>query len=674
MSRSRTIASMLAVTLAAVGLWVLVDAGDGNGTAPQRPTTAPPGATPTAPSPAVTPIAATAERVDPAGDRRSQAPPAPPNAQGLRGRVVDEFQRPLAGCPVYLVDSVGNDPLALPVLRDQRGAFGPVARAETDGDGGFAVGLPVAQDKVYELYVQAPGFATTRRGGLRLSAGHWHDLGTVAMARGATLRGRVTVAGRPDIPVPGATIVVEIGGTFADAALRALPDAGPGLVATANGHGEYELPGVPSLGIVQASAVGRGFARQLRQNLELAADRPTEVDFALLPGHALAGHVVDEAGAPVEGACVEAWPQQAAQSPLTDHSDANGSFEVQGLGPGEHRLRVRASGWHPVEQAGIAASTTGLRLVLRRQFGVRVRVAAQNGAVLRSYQLAIRRWFPETPGQLAAAVEVPEQRVRLDGTIDHAVVPALPKGWFCAQIDADGFARTFSEPFDNTAPIDAANDRQIVVVMTTGGSLRGRVVDEQGLPIAGATVHTDPDGLLPDSPFVRLLGGALPDRATAARATTGTDGAFHLVRLSFANYQLRVEHPSACREVVRGITIAGAEERVLPPVRLLPGAEVRGRVTGNTGGQVKVVLTTLPDLADPARALRLEAIADPDGGYRLPRRVPPGDYELRGAVIGAAEPEAQIFAQLTQLRRSAVPIAVAPGQRLVERDLHLNDH
>ncbi len=672
MSPSRTIASMLAVTLAAMGLWVLIDTGEE--TAPERPAPAPPGAAPPVANPAVSPLAPAPERVEPAAERRSQVPSAPPSAQGLRGRVVDDLQRPLAGCPVYLVDSVGNDPLVLPVLRDQRGAFGPVARAETDVDGGFAVGLPVAQDKVYELYVQAPGFATARRGGLRLTAGNWHDLGTVAMARGATLRGRVTVAGRPDIPVPGATIVVEIGGTFADAALRALPDAGPGLVATANGHGEYELPGVPSLGVVQASAVGRGFARQLRQNLELAADRPTEVDFALLPGHALSGNVVDEAGTPVEGACVEAWPQQAAQSPLIDHSDGNGGFNVQGLGPGEHRLRVRASGWHPVEQAGIAAGATDLRIVLRRQLGVHVRVQAPSGAVLRSYQLAVRRWFPETPAQLAAAVEVPEQRVRLDGTIDHAVVPALPTGWFCAQIDADGFARTFSEPFDNTAPNGAAGERQIVVVMTTGGSLRGRVVDEQGLPIAGATVQTDPDGLLPDSPFVRLLGGVLPDRATAARATTGADGTFHLVRLSFANYQLRVEHPAACREVVRGITITADGERVLPPVRMIAGAEVRGRVTGNTGGQVKVVLTTLPDLADPARALRLEAIADPDGGYRLPRRVPPGDYELRGTRIGTAEPEAQIFAQLSQLRRSAVPIAVAPGQRLVERDLHLNDH
>ena len=76
--------------------------------------------------------------------------------------------------------------------------------------------------------------------------------------------------------------------------------------------------------------------------------------------------------------------------------------------------------------------------------------------------------------------------------------------------------------------------------------------------------------------------------------------------------------------------------------------------------------------ADSSRdALRIEATTGPDGSYSLPRRVPPGNYELRAAVLGTTEPEAQIFQQLLQLQRSSTTVSIAPGQTLVQRDLDL---
>ena len=103
------------------------------------------------------------------------------------------------------------------------------------------------------------------------------------------------------------------------------------------------------------------------------------------------------------------------------------------------------------------------------------------------------------------------------------------------------------------------------------------------------------------------------------------------------------------------------------------GTEVSGRVRQvgrEAGGQFKVVFSTAGTGSGPD-FVRIETIAAADGRFLLPRRVPPGEYELRAAAVGTAEPEAQIFRQLLQLQRSTTNVAIAPGQRRVERDLDL---
>jgi hypothetical protein len=175
-----------------------------------------------------------------------------------------------------------------------------------------------------------------------------------------------------------------------------------------------------------------------------------------------------------------------------------------------------------------------------------------------------------------------------------------------------------------------------------------------------------------DNPFVRMFAGAFPHRATVGHTRTAADGSFSFERLSFASYQLRIEHPEACREIVPIPDLDRVEHRTLPPIALHDGAIVRGRIRNPPPGQVKVVLTSLPAAAAAAAAIRVEAIADADGTYCLPRRLPAGEYELRAAGLGTAEPEAQIFQHLAQMKRSATRLVIAAGQRLAEHDLDLS--
>lgn len=669
---SRRVAIALVLGIAAAALYWLWPTGDpvpvGDPTMRAAAPTANAATPRTAEGPQATVRTDAPERVAPAdlGPRTDRL------AQGLRGVVVDERAQPLGGVQVHLLESAANDPLALPVLMQQQLPMGPLATARSAADGTFAIGLAHAEDRVYELYLQAPGLAVLRLGGLRILADEWRDVGTVTMAEGATVRGRVTVEGQP-IAVPQATVTLEFGSPFADLALRSLPGLERGLTVTVDATGYYELRQAPARGVVRISAVAPGFARVTRSNVALSSQRPSQIDFALPPGLAIAGQIVDELAAPVAGARVEAWPMRGNADPLTGQSDGNGRFEVLGMRSGNYRLRVRTPEFCDLDVPDVTAGRQDVRIQLVRRGRIAVRVATPTGEAVRRYTLAVRRVVGPGPDQITLLPDVPEQLVALDLVQERAVVPGLPAGTFQLQVTADGYARSLSPRFDIT-PGEGPDPLDIDVVLTTGASLIGRVVDDTGQPVAGATVTAQADGADPENPVYRMLGPAVAIAATERTVTSAADGSFELTRLALATYQLAIAHPDFCPATERGLELSSAMPRSLPPVRLAKGTIVTGRATsaGQAGGQYKVVLNSAKDpLGVPVQALRMETTSDADGRFRFARRVPPGAYELRAARIDTVEPEAQVFHQLKQLQRSVTAVTVAKGQPVVEQDLDI---
>ncbi|MCA8951565.1 MAG: carboxypeptidase regulatory-like domain-containing protein, partial [Planctomycetes bacterium] len=616
------------------------------------------------------------------------SPTAPPGLtkeeypQGLQGQVVDRNQRPLAGVRVFLVESPRNEALSLPALREQNLLLGPVAETLSTADGRFALGLALPNDRLYELRFLASGLADARVGDLRVLPDIWHDVGRIAMSPGATVRGRVTVEGS-HAPVPRAVVTVAARSTFVDSVLRGIPGRETGLSAIARADGSYEIHNAPALANVQVFAAAPGFARVIRNGVNLATATAVEVDFALPPGLAIAGRVVDDRGQPIAAARIEAWAAATSLPPCVAQSLADGTFEVVGLRPGPQRLQVSARGYHELELTGIAAGEREVAIALRPRASVRVRVTG-DGAVIRIFRLGVRRCLsagardeqPAPFGPLGRVRELPDQRVRLAPQDDRVEVTGLPIGEFAVQITAEGYAKTVSSSFtidENTTTLD------VDVELLLGAAIRGRVVDENGAAIQGATVATQPQGAAPDDPVWRLLAAAVSDRITEQQVETDADGRFALHHLALGNYQLQIDHPDACRTVVPELTLHAPEPRDLGAIRLPAGALVFGRATvdGRVAGQVKVVLTSVADrignggaAAGPA-TIRLETVTDDTGAFTLPRRVPPGNYELRGAAVNPADPDTQAFAQLAQMRKSAQPFTVLPGQLHSEQRLYL---
>ncbi|MBL8738239.1 MAG: carboxypeptidase regulatory-like domain-containing protein [Planctomycetes bacterium] len=637
---------------------------DANG--PTQPPTPPPSAavadTPFAREPAVEP-------------RRAETPPLATSAQGLRGTVVDTDGAPLAGVAVHLLDGAEHEPL-LASARAPEVDLMPLATTRTSPDGRFALGLPIVQDRSYELCFVSPGHTLLRSGPYRLLADEWHELGSFVLQRGATIRGRVTVQGQDAIPVPQAQVGIEFGTSFADAVLQALPDSGSALRATTDAGGYYEILHAPNRGTAWISASAPGFARVTRNDLDLATVANVRVDFALPPGQRLSGTVADDRGQAVPDARVEAWQQRPGAPPLVGRSDANGDFVVHGLLPNEsYRLTVRAEGHETAELLPVAPGSSGLRLVLVPHTALSLGVTTPDGQPVRTYRVAVRRWFEGPPASLGALPELQEQFVRLGPGADRFEIPGLPRGMLVVEVETAGFAKTFSNPVDNR--LDPALPprprwQSVDLVLAAGASLRGVVRGDDGRPLAGASIRTQRNGAKPDSPIGRLLRGSLPDRISLVEARTDRDGTFALVDLAAGDYQLVLEHPEASGLVVPDLVARAGQTTTVPDVVLPRGASVEGRVTvdGRPPGQAKVILTTA---ANDGRngGLRLETVTDPDGSYRLPRRVPPGEYVLRSAVVTNAEPEAQIARQLLQLQRSSTNVSVPPGMLRVVRDLDI---
>lgn len=636
---------------------------------------------------------------------RTNAPDSSNEPQGLRGLVVDQRTRPIPGVSVYLVESASNDPLLFPKVQQQRHLLAPIASTKTAADGTFAVGLAVAQQKIYDVFLLSDHHATVRRTGLRLLPDTWHDMGMLMLETGTTIRGRVTVAGQPGMPVPQAVVTVASGGVFADAAMRALPGEQGALIAHANTFGEYELQHAPSRGIVRVSAIAPGFAQVVKQDVELKVDAPATVNFELPPGKTLSGDVRTTTGLAITNARIEALPKKADLPILIAFSDEHGAFLVRGMRAGPHTIRATAKGFAKTEQADIQAGQLVL-LTMAPQNRIHVIARTPTGRLLRNYRLGLRRFFPKNHkapldedalrfGTIGSIHEVRDQRVRLTAGNEFAEIVGVPNGMYVCEVEADGFAKTLSLPVrfpipasEGPAPapgtpaaaspewlaaaLPPGAAQQIEIVVSGGHRLRGQVLDSRGAPVQGAVVTTQPAGTMPDSPMLRIMQGWTPKRITERSHRTDANGLFVLDRLALTTYQLQIEHPDACRTLVRKIDCNQPGERTLPPITLASGSLIEGLSTaeGRIMGQMKVILTT-PSTTPADTAIRLETVTDGEGRYRFARRIPPGSYELRTAIVGSSNPDSEIFNQLLQLKRSSKTFVVPSGQDVVQVDMNL---
>lgn len=579
------------------------------------------------------PPAAGALTLAPAAQRSSEPPPAP--ALVITGRILDPLGRPLPGAGVLLVAD-RNDAWTKHWTFVRQGPEAVPTHVRSGADGRFVLGadeLPAGGTP--RLVVHHDSAATLVRPCSGLRAGRL-DVGDLQLEPGASVRGRVLDAARAPL--------ADVDVTFSDLPGGADPrdEDETRLVFCARrtlADGRFLATGlrcVPTALRAELRTPQVWLRPAVLRDLPLAAGAPLDVgDLVLEEGGVIAGSVRDDTGALVAGANVSAsrrgdwqtfdeadglWRTQA-------RSDAQGVFRLTGLQPGLYDLDCSARGLAWAYADEVPLGTPDVQLVMPRCGSLLVRLRDEFGAPLEGAELKAtlprkhktRPWSDaqfEVASGAAAGLAPGAYRIRGAGPLETEI-----------DVRAAGHV-----PQVVLAPgVGPGQEHELVVTLRLAVALSGRVVDDAGAPVAGASVS---------------LARAAPSLALSGRSDDV--GAFVLDGLEAGSWRLRATADGHGRaEALLDLPEGRAPEPLeitLERLGSVEGLVTRGRVP-LAGARVHAVALRggAPDAGalqdalrsdDPHEPRRLRVVdADAHGRFRL-SDVPAGPLLLwveRGA-------------------------------------------
>ena len=471
------------------------------------------------------------------------------------GRIVDEAGRPVVGAEVAL-----SDPLLGPERQGER-------RTRTSRAGRFRFdNLPEGDVAVW---IRHPSYVPRRE----VHSTEEGDLGRIVLRRGVQLTGRVS---DPDgRPVTGLPLQAFLPGMEKDAAPLLSVSTGP--------DGSFVLPHVPA-GALKLSACREDY-QLLAVNVDPAGQ---PVQLTVIPGGTLRGRVLDPEGRPVAGALVRPrlakirrWAYMERGQPWRPCppepdaiTDAGGRFVIGPLPPDLYDLEAHADGLQSTRvrllRAAARAPIDGIEIRLQR--GAPVSADAQGtpgtgaavparqpgagpGATVTGRMLGLAG---DEPGPSAWVALFTKERppvtgaLRADGTFRLRGVPA---GTWTLSTEVSPHQRAGTTIVVGPGQTEVRADLQL----PPARSVSGRLLDDHGRPVAGATIL------------------AWRDSRTTSVATR-TDGSFHL-DLPDGSYLLHVEKPGWRRYGPRDLQVQGSAVADLE-IRMenVPGTTLRGRL------------------------------------------------------------------------------------------------
>jgi len=242
----------------------------------------------------------------------------------------------------------------------------------------------------------------------------------------------------------------------------------------------------------------------------------------------------------------------------TGPCDAN--FAIDRLEPGKYRLTFLSNGMERKIVEDIEAPTDGLvvELVPRNKTYL-------TGTVINSRTSQPIRKFKARLKDRLSYIQ-PGQWFEFDDAEGKFNIAPPRQGIYQIQIAAEGFAWTCSEdinPEENTA---------VVIKLSSGGSIKGRVLNELGQPVNGAKV-------LPLSKAGLTTVGRTEEAYVSEDGAVETvDGAFELTNLAAGDESIKVVHPDYMYSTVSGIEVKEGQVTEDIDVILHKGGTVEGYV------------------------------------------------------------------------------------------------
>ncbi|HWN44317.1 MAG TPA: carboxypeptidase regulatory-like domain-containing protein [Thermoanaerobaculia bacterium] len=529
-------------------------------------------------------------------------------ARTARGKVQDPAGKPIAGA----------EAIVRPALRPGSSDNGVDDGTGTQSDAQGVFSLPELPAAEVELTVSRKGYAPALLPALRIPAGTSPaDLGVVTLRPGATLTGRVV--DHRGQAVPGGEIFLLDKPASPNEMERALKDRKPG--ATVEADGRFSIEDLAQGSPVHVAVRSPGFLIAQVRSVRPPTEKPVVI--RLEPEAALAGRVVDEAGAPVPGARIDLhWqaflpeePDRPVGQPIlrNTRADGEGRFELRGLPTGTARVSVAAPSFVPLEGVEVDLPRAGeLRLVLER------------GALLQGRVTT------------AAGEPVPGVRVGVSG----AGASTNDDGLYWLEGAELGRQEViFLHPSHGRVAKRFEIQPGINVLDLTfepGVEVAGRVVDGTGKPVPGAKVELTPEYRFDPRQY---------------RDVTGEDGRFRLSTVVAGRYRLKAG-ADGFTETQHPGTLAVLNEPVSNlEITLDKGAMLSGNILG------------LP--AEDLAQVEVEARGD-NGDTVAAWTDGRGRYEVRSLAPGDWTVTARLW---DDQRQAKTRVAIRRSDREVIRDL-----
>jgi hypothetical protein len=303
---------------------------------------------------------------------------------------------------------------------------------------------------------------------------------------------------------------------------RGVADAGGAFVIAGLGAGPFV---VEAEAPAPASGDAADAVAPLRARLDGVKPGSNGVVLTLRPPLALAGRVVDEAGAPVgdvEVALLRVTDGALCpfdQARHTTRTDAElGTFRCEGLLAGKYEAIVRTV--THVTLAPVAATlpedgARDLELVAHRTATARGIVRAPNGGTVADARVHVEESQPEWMRTFQKRGKPIETTAADDGTFE---LLGIPPGEVSLGAKSSEWARASKVPLTLTSG-EVRED--VVLVMSNGGSLTGEVFDDEGKPAAG-----------------RLVQVQKMDASAQRQASTDAAGTFSVEHVEPGKYQV----------------------------------------------------------------------------------------------------------------------------------------
>ena len=215
------------------------------------------------------------------------------------------------------------------------------------------------------------------------------------------------------------------------------------------------------------------------------------VELRFSTGHSLAGRVEDKDGKPVAGASI-LTRRNASDFDVDVRSDDKGRFELHGVPAETRTIEVWARGFELWERRDFTLDRDDLVIVLSNAGGLAGTVVdAESGAPLERFRIRFVEPHLE-PGEVLGSNY--ESTWHDPGRIfekSHGTWltrgESLPLGAiYGVEASAEGYAPSYAL---HVKAIDSPDPGALVLRLSHGAGVSGTVVDESGIPIAGADVH-----------------------------------------------------------------------------------------------------------------------------------------------------------------------------------------